>query len=217
MDDINLLPPDFIVGQRRRTRLRAWSGLVALICVGLVGSWCALHWHSTAAERQVASLRQQYTQVEQRLEQLKGLREQQQKLQARGKMHEALLHQTPWRQIFFDIAALTDEEIWLTQLQLRKMPVVGSTRATVPAPQQRPEPFFTSGKAALPVTGQPESLRETATTLLVQGYATSTPRLANFMSGLAAAPYLSKVDLQEARREIFLTREVIHFIIEIHL
>jgi len=216
MDDINLLPNDFIARQQQRARLRVWLVTLAVTCVGLMGSWGALHWRPVAVERQVTALRQRYTELATHLDQLKGLRAQQQTLRAQEQIHHALLRQAPWQHIFFAIAALTDEEIWLSQLQLQKRPVAGGTHTAVP-PQQRPEPFFTAGKAATAVTGQPESTRETASVLLVQGYATSTPRLANFMSGLSAAQYLVKVTLQEARRGLFLNREAIHFTIEIHL
>jgi Tfp pilus assembly protein PilN len=215
MDDINLLPSDFIERQQRHRQLRIWLVVLAFILVALPGGWLPLRWQLMATERHVAALRQQHSLLAQDIDKLKVLRQQQQKLHTREEIITTLFYRAPLQQLFFDIAALTDEELWLTRFQLHKTPVASGIRASQPLPKP-PKSFFTSGRAATSTTEQFGHGQGQPPLLLLHGYTTSNQRLADFMSGLAAVQYLSQVSLQVAQWGKFLTYEAIEFVIEIH-
>ena len=214
MDEVNLLPGDFIGRQQRLALLRPWiAGLIVTFLILPVG-WLALQRQLRAAQSEVASLQQQRARLKQGLDQLKGLREQRQELQAKQQIIATLFTRVPLRQLLFDIAALTDAQLWLTRIQLRQGPAARAAGAT---PPPRPNAFFTLGKAA-PSSPTPTAGSEApGMAMVLHGYTTSTQRLADFLAGLATAPHLSKTTLRVARQGKFLNYDAVEFAIDIHL
>jgi Tfp pilus assembly protein PilN len=216
MDDINLIPRDVLEQRQRHVRLRLWGAVFAIALLTLTAGALILRWQVTAVAQRLAVLQQQRTQLTQRLDQLKVLHAYQQKLSAREKMINTLFTQVPLQQIFSDIAALTDEQLWLAKIELRKTSPAAAARPSSAPPQQRSTPFFTLGRAATAGNSPPAAAQEGSLFLVLQGYTTSNQRLADFMAGLAMVPHLARVDLQVARRAVFLTAEAIEFVIALH-
>ena len=218
MDDVNLLPSTFLMQRQRWTHLKWWSLGLVVVLVVLPLAALALQRHLRAVENRILHLMRQREQLAARLGQLETLHRQQQHLHLRADIVNTLLHRTPLQALFFDITALTDDAIWLTQVRLHRAPHNASRQAS-PAPPDasRRGSFFTLGQR--PQGGQAAAERspETGFSLSLQGYATSTPRLADFMSGLSRIPYLSKVKLQVAQRGLFGAYEAIEFVIGIQL
>jgi Tfp pilus assembly protein PilN len=216
MADINLIPGDVLEQRQRLTRLRLWGVGVTVLLLLLPVSGLVLQHYTAGVEQRVARLAQHRTELMQRLSQLKALRQRQQQLQARAQIIDSLYARVPLQQLFYHLATLSDEHLWLLHMQLRKAPESTPTGAAPPSRQPPQTAFFTLGKAT-PAARLPQTLtHSTAVVLTVQGYTTSNQRLADFMSKLAAVPHLSKVHLLVARRGVFQSQEAVEFVIELH-
>ena len=205
MDDINLLPRDILQHQARLDRLWKWGVVAAVIVVLIPLGLLALRGQRAAVERRVETLRQHREQLAHRVGELKVLQAQQQQLQAREAIVQTLFRRTPLQQVFYEVAALTDDSIWLTQLQLQKG--APSPHQVIPV-SRRPGVSNSAGSA------KDETVRKG---LLMEGYTLSTQRLADFMSGLTSAQHLSRVRLKEARQGQFQNIDAVAFKIEMGL
>jgi Tfp pilus assembly protein PilN len=215
MDDLNLIPKDVLERRQRFDRYRFWGTGFAIVLLLLPGSALWLNRQGATAAQRVAALRQQHTHLAQRLDQLNMLRERQQQLSAREQIIDSLFSRVPLQQLFFDLARLTDEQLWLTKIDVRKVSQSLPGRVATPA-QARPAAFFTLGRGASS-TPQPAREQGATTEVTVQGYTTSTKQLADFMASLNTVRYLSKVNLHVARRGLFLNTEMIEFVIELRM
>lgn len=216
MDDINLLPGDFILRRRRLTRLRAWLGVVIILLLVLPLSLIITNRHLMDVERRLAFLEYERQELKQRIDQLKELRDHQRALRNRAQTINMLRYRIPLQQVFFDVANLTDDQIWLTQLQLRRV----SKSRGVPHRRdrsQRPTSFFTLGHKPQSETGPVENHELGSMSLTLKGFTTSNHRLADFMSGLNGLKHFSKVNLQVSRRGLFQGYKAIEFAIEMRL
>jgi Tfp pilus assembly protein PilN len=216
VDDLNLIPRDVLERRQRLGRYRFWGIGFAVVLLLLPGSALLLKRQAVAAAQRVAALRQQHDSLAQRLHQLNMLRERQQQLSAREQIIDSLFSRVPLQQLFFDMAALTDEQLWLTKIDVRKVSQPMPGRAATPSAQARPTAFFTLGRGASD-TPPPAKEQAATTVLLVQGYTMSTQQLADFMASLSTVRYLSKVNLHVARRGLFLNTEMIEFVIELQM
>ena len=214
MDEINLIPRDVLERRQRLSRYRLWGAVFAVVLILLPTSALLLYRQVAVATQRVASLRQQHTSLAQRLDQLNVLQERQQQLSAREQIIDSLFTRVPLPQLFFDMATLTDAQLWLTKIDVRKTSEPLAGRASTPPAPARSTAFFTLGRSTTssipPAQGQ-----GTATVLMVQGYTLSTQRLADFMASLGTVRYLTKVNLHVARRGLFLNSEAIEFVIEL--
>jgi Tfp pilus assembly protein PilN len=218
MDDVNLLPREIFVRQQQMSRLRLWSVGLAMTLLLIPSAWLVLRRQVQVAEQQVVYLERQRGQLTERIAQLNVLREQQRQLQARAEIVNLLLARTPLQQLFYDIALRTDEDLWLTQLQVHKAASAPVTAArTAPPAPNRPARFFTPGRPPAAAPPVATTTAGSGTSLLVHGYTTSNQRLADFMTELTHLPYLTKVNLQVARRGMFASSEAIEFVIGIVL
>ncbi|GIX45908.1 MAG: hypothetical protein KatS3mg131_0119 [Candidatus Tectimicrobiota bacterium] len=212
MRDVNLIPADVLARRQQRARLRLWGIAVAVALLALLGSGFLLHWQIGHAEQRLARLQQQRQALAQLLEDLKALRARQQQLQVRERVLERLLQRVSLPRLFADLAALTDAQLWLTRVELR----TAASPAPAVAPQ-RAATFFTLGRTPAQAADTGPERKETQTSLLVQGYATSTQRLADFLAGLARLPWLAGLELQVVRQGVFLTREAVEFTLAVRL
>ena len=218
MDDVNLLPRETFVRQEQLSRLRLWSVGLAMTLVLIPAGALVLRRQVKVAEQHVVHLERQRVQLTERIAQLSTLQEQQQKLQTRAEIVHSLLARTPLQQLFYDIALRTDEDLWLTQLQVHKAAGTSIVAAkTVPQAPSRPARFFTPGRPTASAPTVAATTSSAGASLLLQGYTTSNQRLADFMTELTHLPYLTKVNLQVARRGMFASYEAIEFVIGITL
>jgi Tfp pilus assembly protein PilN len=218
MDEINLIPRDVLERRQRLSRYRLWSAVFAVVLILLPASALLLYRQVAVATQRVASLRQQHTSLAQRLDQLNVLQERQQQLSAREQIIDSLFTRVPLQQLFFDMATLTDAQLWLTKIDVRKTSEPLAGRASTPPAPARSTAFFTLGRSTTRSTTSsipPTQGQGTATVLMVQGYTLSTQRLADFMASLGTVRYLTKVNLHVARRGLFLNSEAIEFVIEL--
>jgi Tfp pilus assembly protein PilN len=216
MDEINLIPRDVVERRQRLHRYRLWGVAFAVALLLLPGSTLLLRWQVAVATQRVTALRQQHSHLAHLLDQLKALGERQQQLSTRAQIIDSLFSSTPLQQLFFDMAGLTDDHLWLTRIEARKTSLPSARRHAAPTPAPRAASFFTLGRGA---TGEPPAAagQGVTTVLSVQGYTTSTQRLADFMASLSAVRYLARVNLHVARRSVFLVTEAIEFVIEVEM
>ena len=116
--DVNLVPPDLLARRHLRRHLGFWTACLALSLSLIFGVYFYQAHLVLAQRRSPTTLQDMQTHLGKRIEEIKQVQEEVERLDQQQSVLEAISIHQPYFRVFLTLADIMNEQTWLTQLSI---------------------------------------------------------------------------------------------------